>query len=194
MTARQPQIPLLVPGDAVLVVDVQRDFCPGGALPIPDGDRVVPVLNRWLAAADEARVPVVASRDWHPAGHCSFSEQGGEWPAHCVQDTRGAAFHADLALPAHAVIVSKATASDRDAYSAFDGTGLAEDLEKAGIKRLWIGGLALDVCVRATVLDALAAGFMAYLIPDGSRPVSAEAGEAALRELAQAGAVVAEPA
>jgi nicotinamidase/pyrazinamidase len=191
MSANLPPIPLLGPGDAVLVVDVQRDFCPGGALPIPEGDAVVPVLNRWLAAATEVSVPVIASRDWHPAGHCSFTDQGGEWPPHCIQDSSGAAFHPDLALPAHAVIVSKATSTDRDAYSAFDGTGLAEDLERASIKRLWIGGLAQDVCVRATVLDALEAGFEVHLIPEATRPVTAEGGETAAQEMASAGAHVA---
>ncbi len=190
MTAQQSQIPLFVPGDALLVVDVQRDFCPGGALPVPDGDTVVPVLNRWLAAAEEAAAPVVASRDWHPADHCSFEEQGGEWPAHCVRESPGAAFHPDLALPAHAVIVSKGTESDRDAYSAFDGTGLADDLRRGNVKRLWIGGLAQDVCVRATVLAACEHGFTTHLIPGASRPISEERGQAALREMAGAGAVV----
>ncbi len=194
MTAKQPEIPLFVPGDALLVVDVQRDFCPGGALPVPDGDAVVPVLNRWLAAAEEAAAPVVASRDWHPADHCSFTDQGGEWPPHCVRESPGAAFHPDLALPAPAVIVSKGTESDRDAYSAFDGTGLADDLHRGNVKRLWIGGLAQDVCVRATVVDACEAGFTVHLIPGGSRPISAEGGQAALREMAAAGADVPGPA
>ncbi len=148
----------LADGDALLLVDVQADFCPGGALPIEAGDAVVPVLNDWIAAASRAGVPVVASRDLHPGGHASFSESGGPWPAHCVQDTPGAGFHHALRLPAATIHVAKGTRLDRDQYSAFDETGLAHVLRRRGVRRLWVGGLALDVCVRATVLDALREG------------------------------------
>src|SRR5690349_9197046 len=99
--------PALGPSDALIIVDVQNDFCPGGALPVPEGDRVVPVLNRWNEAASAGGATVVASRDWHPAGHVSFRERGGPWPPHCVQDTKGAAFHPGLRLPADVLIVSK---------------------------------------------------------------------------------------
>lgn len=177
--------------DALLLVDVQRDFCPGGSLPIPKGDEVVPVLNRWIGAAGAAGVPVYASRDWHPAGHVSFQDRGGPWPVHCVQDTPGASFHADLALPDAAVVVSKAQELDTDAYSALDGTGLADRLREAGVKRLWIGGLAQDVCVKATVLDALRAGFEVRLIEDGTRPVTEQGGREALDAMKEAGALVA---
>ncbi len=180
----------LSPGSALLLVDVQRDFCPGGALPVPEGDRVVPVLNRWLAAAHERGVPVYASRDWHPPGHPSFREQGGPWPAHCLQDSAGAAYHPDLALPASAVPISKGVRFDRDQYSAFQDTGLAERLRADGVRRLWVGGLAEDVCVRASVLDALAAGFEVHLIGDATRPVDPEAGARARDEMRAAGAVV----
>ncbi len=115
-------------GDALLIVDVQNDFCPGGALPIAKGDEVVPVLNRWIAAARAQGVPVYASRDWHPVGHPSFKEQGGQWPPHCQQDSEGARFHPDLELPADAVTVTKGVRFDQDQYSAFDQTGLARQL------------------------------------------------------------------
>lgn len=174
--------------DALIVVDVQPDFCPGGKLAIEKGDDVIPVLNEWIAAAREKGVPVYASRDWHPAHHVSFEESGGQWPEHCVQDTSGAMFHPDLDLPEDAVKISKGTRLDKDQYSAFDNTGLADHLEQRGIKRVWIGGLAEDVCVHATVLDACKAGFDTHLISDATRPVTPEGGEKARREMEAAGA------
>lgn len=177
-------------GDALLLVDVQNDFCPGGALAIAGGDEVVPVLNDWIDVAVAQGLPVYATRDWHPAGHLSFSEAGGPWPPHCVQDTPGAQYHPELRLPAGTVSVIKGTRFDQDQYSAFDQTGLAQRLRADGVKRLWIGGLALDVCVRASALDALKAGFAVALIPGASRPVSAEAGAATMRELEAAGVQV----
>lgn len=177
-------------GDALLLVDVQVDFCPGGALPIAGGDLVVPVLNAWIEAAQKAAVPVYASRDFHPAEHPSFSLNGGPWPVHCLQDSAGAAFHPDLRLPEDTVVVTKGTRFDQDQNSSFDQTGLAVLLRKKGIRRLWVGGLALDVCVLATLLDALREGFEAVLIPEGSRPVTAEGGRKALEKLREAGARV----
>jgi nicotinamidase/pyrazinamidase len=178
----------LRPGDALLLVDVQQDFCPGGALPVAHGDEVVPLLNRWLEAVAGRGLRVYASRDWHPPGHPSFRQQGGEWPPHCIQDTPGAAFHPDLALPADAVSVVKGVRLDRDQLSAFDETGLASRLRRDGVERLWVGGLALDVCVRATVLDALREGFAVCVLVGGTRPVDEAAGEKALREMERAGA------
>lgn len=174
--------------DALLLVDVQRDFCPGGSLPIPAGDAVVPVLNRWIEAASAAGIRVYASRDWHPSKHISFADRGGPWPVHCVRDTDGAAFHQDLALPDDVVVISKAQDEDRDSYSALDGTDLAEQLRAAGVKRLWIGGLAEDVCVKATVLDALGAGFEVRLIDGGMRPVTEQGGREAREAMMRAGA------
>lgn len=174
-------------GDALLVVDVQRDFCPGGALPIPRGDTVVPVLNRWLDAAVRANVPIYASRDWHPLRHPSFDALGGPWPTHCLQDSEGARFHPKLALPPFNVVVTKGVRFDRDQYSAFDGTGLAKELRSRGIKRLWVGGLARDVCVRATALDARREGFETILISDAALPVTPEGGEEADAEMRRAG-------
>jgi nicotinamidase/pyrazinamidase len=175
-------------GDALLVVDVQNDFCPRGALPIEEGDRVVPILNRWLRAARERGIPVYASRDWHPRGHLSFVEAGGQWPVHCVQDTDGAAFHADLELPDDVVLVAKGSRFDLDQYSAFNETGLEGRLRRDGVLRLWVGGLALDVCVRATVLDALRAGLEVRVLVDATRPVAAGEGKRALDEMESAGA------
>ncbi len=175
-------------GDALIVVDVQIDFCPGGALPIEDGEAVVPVLNRWIAAAINARVPIFASRDWHPRHHLSFVESGGEWPTHCVQDTPGARFHPQLKLPDSAIVVTKGVRFDRDQYSAFDQTGLAMELRRHGVRKVWVGGLAQDVCVRATVLDARREGFDTIVIADATRPVTRAGAERANEEMRQAGA------
>ena len=183
----------LTSGDALLVVDVQNDFCPGGALAVADGDAVVPVLNDWIAAARESGARVFASRDWHPVDHLSFAERGGLWPAHCVQDTPGAAFHVDLELPEDAVVVSKADEADHEAYSAFDSGELGDQLRAAGIRRLWVGGLATDYCVKASVLDATQiAGLEVHVIIDAIRAVDVTPGdgEAALDAMRDAGAIL----
>lgn len=182
----------LRPGDALLVVDVQNDFCPGGALAVEDGDRVVPVLNDWMQAARERGIAIYASRDWHPKGHVSFQEKGGPWPPHCVQDTAGAAFHPELRLPDEAVKVTKGTRFDQDQYSTFDQTGLADEMRKANVNRLWIGGLAQDVCVKASALDAREAGYEVHLIKSATRPVTAQGGEQALEEMRSAGVIIEE--
>lgn len=178
----------LEPGDALLIVDVQNDFCPGGALAVPEGDHVIPVLNDMIKTAQQAGTPVIASRDWHPVQHCSFEAQGGPWPEHCIQDTPGAAFHPDLALPADAIRVSKGSAFDKDAYSAFDNTGLATFLRQQDIRRLWVGGLALDVCVKATVESACDHRFETHLVVPATRAVQPEKTDSVLAELQQRGA------
>ena len=174
-------------GDALLIVDVQNDFCPGGALAVDEGDRVVPVLNDWSRAAHEVGVPVYASRDWHPRDHVSFEPEGGPWPVHCVQDSEGARFHPRLELPEGAIVVSKGTRFDKDQYSAFDETGFAEELKRKGVKRLWVGGLAEDVCVRASALDAARSGLEVHVLRDATRAISDEGREKTERELADAG-------
>jgi nicotinamidase/pyrazinamidase len=176
-------------GDALILVDVQNDFCPGGSLPIAEGDHVVPVLNRWIGDAEAAGVPVYASRDWHPPAHLSFAP-AGRWPVHCVAESEGAAFRSDLRLPADAVIVTKGDRHDKDQYSAFDETGLAEQLRGRGVKRVFVGGLAQDVCVLATATDAVREGFDTHLIPAASKPVTAAGGAAALDAMRRAGIVV----
>jgi nicotinamidase/pyrazinamidase len=178
------------PGDALLVVDVQNDFCPGGALPIDNGDQVVPVINRWIEEFIERRLPVYASRDWHPTDHLSFATEGGLWPPHCIQDTPGAAFRPDLKLPATAVVVTKGVRFDQDQNSAFDQTGLESHLRRKGVVRLFVAGLALDVCVLATVMDARRAGLDVLLILDGTRPVTASGGAEALDRMHTAGVSV----
>ena len=183
----------LTVSDALLLVDVQNDFCPGGALAVADGDAVVPALNAWIAAARQGGARVFASRDWHPPDHLSFAERGGLWPLHCVQDTPGAAFHPDLELPDDAVVVTKADQSEREAYSAFDSGELAAQLRAAGIRRLWVGGLATDYCVKASVLDATELPELeVHVIADAIRAVDAAPGdgEAALEAMREAGATL----
>jgi nicotinamidase/pyrazinamidase len=177
--------------DALLIVDVQRDFLPGGALAVANGDEVVPVLNRYLELARAKGLPVIASRDWHPPDHCSFRARGGPWPVHCVAGTAGAAFAPGLELPREAEIVSKATGADADAYSAFEGTGLGQRLRERGVQRLLIGGLATDYCVLNTVRDALKEGFQVLLLEDAIRAVDVKPGDGsrAARGMRDAGAV-----
>ena len=138
-------------GDALISVDVQNDFLAGGSLAVPHGNEVIPVMNRYINAFEEKGLPIFATRDWHPANHCSFKAQGGPWPPHCVQGTKGAEYAPDLQLPEDAVVISKATRPDEDAYSGFDGTDMHEHLQKIGVKRLFIGGIATDYCVLNTV-------------------------------------------
>lgn len=180
----------LCDGDALLVVDVQADFCPGGALAVPTCDRVVGSLQEWLQAASDRGIPVYASRDWHPREHPSFVGAGGEWPPHCVQDTPGARFHPLLRLPPHAVVVSKGTRLDRDQYSAFDETGLAAHLRLHGVRRLWVGGLALEVCVRASVLDARREGFDVHVLLHATGALDPGRVRRAVDEMRRAGAIV----
>jgi nicotinamidase/pyrazinamidase len=177
--------------DALLIVDVQVDFLPGGSLAVRHGDEVVPALNFYLALAGGRSVPVFASRDWHPRNHCSFRARGGPWPEHCVAGTPGAAFAPGLGLPRDAVVISKATTPEADAYSAFQGTDLAQRLRALGVTRLLVGGLATDYCVLNTVLDARKEGFDVLLLADAIRAVDVKPGdgERAEREMRSAGAV-----
>jgi len=176
--------------DALLVVDLQADFMPGGALGVPDGDRVIGPLNRCLDSFARRGLPVFASRDWHPAGHCSFRERGGPWPAHCVAGTPGAAFVPGLRLPPGTPVVSKAADPEREAYSAFDGTGLEALLRRARVGRLFLGGLATEYCVLYTGRDALRLGFQPAVLEGAVAAISAPDGERALAELAAQGAVL----
>jgi len=164
-------------GDALLIVDVQNDFLPGGSLAVPQGDEVVPVLNRYLQIFATHNLPVYATRDWHPELHCSFRAQGGIWPPHCVADTHGAQFAAALQLPSSAVIISKATTVEHDAYSGFQGTDLDTLLYTTNIRRLFIGGLATDYCVLNTVRDALGLGYKVLLLGDAIRAVDVQPGD-----------------
>ncbi|MBI4987307.1 MAG: nicotinamidase [Rhodocyclales bacterium] len=180
----------LLAGDALILVDIQLDFLPGGSLAVPRGDEVVPALNRYLAVFRGLTLPVVATRDWHPPDHCSFREQGGIWPPHCVAGSDGARFAPLLDLPCEAHIVSKATAREKDAYSGFEGTDLDDWLKRAGVRRAFVGGLATDYCVLNTVRDALRLGYATFLLLDAVRAVDVQAGdgERAIDEMRRLGA------
>lgn len=182
--------------DALLLVDVQRDFLPGGALAVPEGTRVVAPLNRCADLFARRGSPIFASRDWHPPTHCSFKQQGGPWPPHCVADTPGARFADDLRLPVSTRIVSKATTPERDSYSAFGGTDLEQQLRVLGATRLFVGGLATDYCVLQSVLDARAAGFEVVVLRDAIAAVDVQPGdgERAIANMKEAGATFADAA
>lgn len=181
----------LTAGDALIVVDVQNDFLPGGSLAVPQGNEVIAVLNRYIAAFHARELPIFATRDWHPPDHCSFLQQGGPWPPHCVADTPGAAFSAALELPPDAHIISKATTLTKDAYSGFEGTRLNELLQYAGSRRVFVGGLATDYCVLNTVRDALLHNYPTFLLEDAMRAVNVQAhdGLRAQEEMVRLGAV-----
>jgi len=187
---------------ALIVVDLQNDFCPGGALAVPDGDAIVPRVNQWVETFAQKGRPIAYTQDWHPPGHISFRERGGPWPPHCVQGTPGAQLHP--ALLVRGTLFRKAFDPDRDAYSGFESVrvepdgrlsneGLAAWLRRMGVRRLLVVGLATDYCVRATALDGLKAGFAVTVDPAACRAVDVEPGdgERALAELSRAGATVA---
>jgi nicotinamidase/pyrazinamidase len=186
--------PSLQVGDALLLVDPQNDFCPGGSLPVPDGDAVMPVLNRWAEAADAAGVPIFVSRDWHPTRTTHFKEFGGVWPPHCVIGTHGAEFHPALRVPPSAVVVSKGMGETEDAYSAFqardDSDVLLPDLlRQRDVRRVFVMGLATDYCVKASALDARETGLETTVVAEGMRAVNLKPddGDNAVAEMRQAG-------
>lgn len=176
---------------ALIVVDVQNDFCPGGSLAVERGDEVVAPLNKLIKEFLERGEPVFKSRDWHPSKTRHFSMYGGTWPVHCVQNTHGAEFHKDLAEDPRIRIISKGL-GDEDQYSAFDGTTLAEELNKLGVEEIWVGGLATDYCVKNTVLDALRAGFKVKALSEAMRAVNLRPGDdaRAVEEMRSAGAEI----
>ncbi len=176
---------------ALVLVDIQKDFCAGGALAVPEGDEVVAVVNRLLSRFDF----VVATQDWHPPNHCSFQEQGGPWPAHCVQKTRGADLHPGIDPHAIDVFIKKADDPANEAYSDFEGHDekgrrFDELLKARGIDTLYVTGLATDYCVKATVLDGLKLGYKVFVVEDAVRAVNVQRGDGdrALKEMKKAGA------
>jgi nicotinamidase/pyrazinamidase len=173
---------------ALIVVDVQNDFCPGGALAVPEGDAVVESIN---AMARDAPF-VVATRDWHPPDHGSFAERGGPWPVHCVAGTPGAELHRGIDRDLVDAVVDKGQAVDREGYSGFEGTELSRLLREHGVDAVDVAGLALDYCVKATALDARRAGLEVTVHRGATRPVEVEAGDAerAVQELRAAGVEV----
>jgi len=176
--------------DALLITDIQKDFLPGGALPVSGGDEIIPVLNGYIESFEEAKAHVFASRDWHPPNHISFKAQGGRWPPHCIQGTNGAKFSPDLKLPPGVVVISKATNPEHESYSVFDGTSFAHELRMCDVKRLFVGGLATDYCVLNTVLDARKLGYETVVLMDATLGINMEPGDVdrAIEAMLKAGA------
>jgi nicotinamidase/pyrazinamidase len=176
--------------EALVIVDFQNDFTPGGALAVPHGDEIAGRLNALIDSGDYDLV--VATRDWHPPDHGSFSSRGGIWPEHCVAGTPGAELHPALTADRVDVIVDKGRDPSTEGYSGFDGTDLAALLRERGIDRVTVAGLATDYCVRATALDALREGFAVTLDTEGSRGIDVNPGDLdrALDEVRAAGGVV----
>ncbi|HEY7588906.1 MAG TPA: bifunctional nicotinamidase/pyrazinamidase [Thermoplasmata archaeon] len=181
---------------ALVVVDIQNDFCPGGALAVPDGDRVLPRANQAIEMFERRGLPVLATRDWHPRVTKHFKEFGGAWPSHCVQGTKGARFHPTLRLPRNVTILSKGMDPEQDSYSGFqaltsNGRDLESVLHDLGVDEVFLCGLATDYCVRATGLDALRRGIRLRVLEDAIKGVDMRPGdsEAAIKELKHAGAI-----
>jgi nicotinamidase/pyrazinamidase len=177
---------------ALVVTDIQNDFCPGGSLAVPSGDAIIPLVNQYIELFRSQGSTIVATRDWHPASHCSFHEHGGPWPPHCIQGTWGGQFHPALRLPAGCLIISKATDPNREAYSSFEETSLAERLRDVGATTMFITGFATDYCVKHTTLDACRLGFRAVVLRDAVRGIDATPGDSdrALKTMQEAGAVI----
>jgi len=179
----------------LVIIDVQNDFCPGGALAVTEGDKIIPALNKYIDAFSKAKCPVFATRDWHPNKTTHFASGGGKWPVHCVERTKGAAFHPDLKLPEGVIIISKGMDPKSDSYSCFQGydsqgRDFLNILRELKIEELYIGGLATDYCVKASVCDALRNGFKVKLLIDAIKGVDLNPGdsEKAIDEMVSAGA------
>ena len=177
---------------ALIVVDVQNDFCPGGSLAVANGDEVIAPLNKLIKEFLERGDPVFKTRDWHSARAKHFTEYGGIWPVHCVQNTSGAEFCAGLSDDPRITVISKGIDEDADGYSGFDGTKLAQILREQGVAEVWVGGLATDYCVKHTVLDARKEGFEVRALADAMRAVNInpDDGEKAIAEMRGAGAEI----
>jgi len=176
--------------DALLIVDMQNDFLPGGSLAIPDGDAIIPAINRYIELFVQAGATIFASRDFHPADHVSFKEQGGPWPSHCVAGTHGVEFHPALRLAKSTISIEKGKNAGKEAYSAMDDTPLAEILQQTGTKRVFVCGVATDYCVLASAKDLLAASYEVVLLSDGIKAVDVTPGDGdrAIAELTGLGA------
>lgn len=181
---------------ALLVVDMQKDFCPGGRLPVKDCLGIIENINKYLVKFKERNYPIFASRDWHPSETSHFKEHGGKWPEHCIQDTEGAEFHPELRLPEDVIIISKGVSKDKDSYSAFEGhsknhKSLEALLKEMGIRELYVCGVATDYCVKSSSLDALGLGLKVYLLMDAIKGVDVNPGDSqrALDEMLKSGVV-----
>jgi nicotinamidase/pyrazinamidase len=180
------------PKKALIVVDVQNDFCPGGSLAVAHGDEVVAPLNQLMKEFLDRGEPVYKTRDWHPPRTKHFADYGGAWPVHCVQNTSGAEFHPDLLDDPRVAVISKGSDESAEGYSGFDGTGLAQMLRDQGVEEVLVGGLATDYCVKHTVLDGLRGGFKVKALADAMRPVNVnpDYGRKAIEEMSAAGAEI----
>ncbi len=181
----------LQPGDALVIADIQNDFLPGGALGVQGGDEIVPIVEQYLARFEAQGLPIFLTRDWHPPDHCSFREQGGPWPVHCVAGTPGSLPPAGFRAPPVAVIIYKAIDRAGEAYSAFHETPLHRHLQALGVRRVFIGGLATDYCVLNSVKDARALGYDVFLLTDAIRAVNVgpDDGPDAEAEMVRLGAI-----
>lgn len=177
--------------DALILVDVQNDFLPGGPLGVADSEAIIPILSEYVRRFHERGLPIFLTRDWHPQNHCSFQQQGGPWPLHCLAGSHGALPPDHFPVPASAVIIYKGIDPDRDAYSGFQGTALHRHLQALDVRRLFIGGLATDYCVLNTVKDALSLGYTVRLLTDAIKAVDVrpDDGKRAEQEMIRLGAV-----
>ncbi len=179
--------------DALIVVDMQNDFMPGGALPVPKSDTIIPAVNRYIKLFLEASRPIYFTRDYHPKDHISFKEYGGLWPAHCVAGSKGAELAEALLLPQdNRFIISKGTSKEFDAYSGFQGTILHELLQERGIKRLFLCGVATEYCVYNTAIGAINLGYQTFILKDAIKDIEEQGSQKVLDTLLNQGAVVAE--
>lgn len=178
---------------ALVIADLQNDFCPGGALQVREGDKIVPIVNRYIELFMAAGLQVYVTRDWHPTETIHFKEFGGKWPPHCIQSTKGAEFHPDMNVPEDSITITKGDSADKDGYSCFDGhddmgRSFERVLKENGIDHLYIGGLATDYCVLQTALDALKTGFKVTVLLDAVKGVDADDSERAINEMIDSGA------
>jgi nicotinamidase/pyrazinamidase len=171
---------------ALLIVDMQNDFMPTGTLPVPDSDKIIAVVNKYIDVFVSNKLPIFATRDWHPPNHVSFKQRGGVWPMHCVKDTMGAEFSSELRMPRSTTVISKGYEYDKEAYSGFEGTELAKKLEHSDIKCLLVCGVATDYCVKNTVLDALNRGLDVVVLKDAVKGM--KNGDEAMKEMREKGA------
>ena len=179
-------------GDALIIIHMQNDFLPGGSLPVQMGDTIIPVINRYLMLFHDHGLPIFATRDWHPSGHCSFQQQGGPWPPHCIATTTGAAFHSDIEFPINTQVISTATTREKDTYSSFTDTQFHALLQASGIRRLFFGGVATEYCVFNTVKDALLLHYTTFVLEDAVRPINVKPDDGlhALEEMKHLGAML----
>jgi len=180
---------------ALLIVDIQNDFCPGGALGVPEGDKIVPVINKYIDIFRKKKLPIFLTRDWHPIRTKHFKDFGGFWPLHCLQNTKGAAFHPKLKVPKDAILLYKGMDPKEDAYSSFHaedekGTRLLKLLNMQGVKEIYIAGLATDYCVRFSTRDAIKYGFRVKILMDAIKGVNLKPRdcEKAIKEMVKKGA------